>query len=146
MNEVPLGKWISLLYRYGQIYINKELAPYGIGKGQFLFLMVLFKNDGFLQDELAQYLKIDKGTTARAISKLEKNGYVQRVPNPKDLRSNYIYLTRRAEDIKPVICSIINKWTNILSSGMTAEEKEKAFELLTRMAQNATDYIQKERL
>ncbi|RYD03587.1 hypothetical protein N752_19460 [Desulforamulus aquiferis] len=68
-----------------------------------------------------------------------------RKPNEKDLRSNHVFLTQLAKDFKPTLFSIIKGWTNILSTGMTEEEVEQAFILLTKLAQNAADYIHKDR-
>lgn len=141
MTNIAVGKWISLLYRYGHIYITKELEPYEIGKGQFLFLLTLYHEDGLLQEELASYLNINKSTTARALCKLEKAGYVIRKPKEQDLRSNQIFLTQQAKDFKPTLFSILDRWNNVLCTSMTQEEIEMAFSLLTRMTHNATDYI-----
>ncbi|HOB86309.1 MAG TPA: MarR family transcriptional regulator [Bacillota bacterium] len=141
MPDFPLGRWISLLYRYGQIYISRELEPYRIGRGQYLFLLVLYQRDGLLQEELSCYLNIDKGTTARAIDRLEEAGYVRRVQNSEDLRSNRVYLTPQAEEVKPVLFSVLKKWTEILSQGLTPEEMETAQQLLSRMSENAFKHI-----
>lgn len=145
MTDVFWGRWISLLYRYGLIFVAKELEPYNIGKGQFMFLLALYKRDGMLQEEVATLFNIDKGTTARAISKLEKAGYVIRKPNDQDLRSNHVFLTQQGMDFKPRLYAILQRWTDILSTGMTAEETEKALDLLTKMSRNATMHIHKER-
>lgn len=145
MSSTSLGKWVSLLYRYGQIYIHKELEPYNVGKGQFLFLVTLYKKEGLSQEELAQTLNIDKGTTARAVKKLEKNGYLYRKPKVKNLRSNEIFLTKKAKDFEPQLYSILKKWTDVLSTGMSECEIEKAFNILAKMTENATDYITKYR-
>ena len=67
-----IGKYISQLYRKGSVFINKEVPEYGIGSGQFMFLLELYINDGKNQEEIAETLKIDKGTTARALKKLEE--------------------------------------------------------------------------
>ncbi len=145
MSDSSLGKWISLLYRYGQIYMAKELEPYQIGKGQFLFLLMLYQKDGLLQEELAQCLNIDKGTTARAISKLEKAGYLLRERNKDDLRANRIFLTKQGRELKPQISAAICRWTEIISANMTDEEVKIAFNVLTKMAHNATEHIVKQR-
>jgi DNA-binding MarR family transcriptional regulator len=145
MSNISIGKWISLLYRYGHIYVTKELEPYNIGKGQILFLLALYYKDGLPQEELAGFLNIDKGTTARAIGKLEKSGYVRKKPNQKDLRANQVFLTHQAKELEPHIYTILQDWTDILCAGMTEAEVGKAFSLLTKMAQNATDHIQKDR-
>ena len=41
-----IGKYISQLYRKGSSSINKEISKYGIGSGQFMFLLELYKKDG----------------------------------------------------------------------------------------------------
>ena len=73
-HSAPLRSWLSILYRYGRSHISKVLEPYNIGSGQYIFLMVLLKNNGISQEELSDYLKIDKATTAKAVRKLEQAG------------------------------------------------------------------------
>ena len=69
------AKWISILYRYGQSYVNGRLKPVGRGNGGFLFLIKLYQNEDIRQDDLAAMLKFDKTTVARALSRLEKDGF-----------------------------------------------------------------------
>ncbi|MDO9534168.1 MAG: MarR family transcriptional regulator [Bacillota bacterium] len=145
MLTMSIGKLISLLFRYFQIYITDELEPFNIGKGQALFLFALYQQDGLSQEKLAYHLNIDKSTTARALDKLEQAGYVTREKNIKDLRSNQIFLTQKAIEFKPRLYSILERWTTILSEGMTEEEIETALKLLTKMFENAIVYIQNDR-
>jgi DNA-binding MarR family transcriptional regulator len=48
------------------------------------------------QDEVASILKVDKGTAARAIAKLETEGYVERKVFTTDKRIEKLYLTDKA--------------------------------------------------
>lgn len=141
MLNLTLGKLISLLFRYFQIFITEELEPYNIGKGQALFLFALYQEDGLSQEKLADFLNIDKSTTARALNKLEKAGYVIREKDKNDLRSNQIFLTQQANRFKPHLYEILQRWTGILSTDMNEEEVEKALNLLSKMFQNAINYI-----
>lgn len=95
-----IGKYISQLHRKGNVFINRELSKYDLSVGQFMFLLDLYMKDGKNQEEISDNLKIDKGTTARAIKKLEEQGFVIRIKNENDKRSNKIYLTDKAKDIK----------------------------------------------
>ncbi len=36
-NTQCVGRYISMLYRASNCYINKELCKYGIGSGQYIF-------------------------------------------------------------------------------------------------------------
>lgn len=143
--EMPLSRLISLLYRYSQIKTTRELEPYNIGRGQYLFLIVLYYKDGMSQDALCNALNIDKGTTARAISKLERAGYVQRKTDPRDMRTNRVYLTEAARDFKPRLLEILDRWNEILIEGLNKEEVETVFKLLTRMAENAVAHVNKDK-
>lgn len=93
------GHLISL-----QIWTNlywEKIEPYGIGSGQFPFLMRLYREDGINQESLSDYLKIDKGTTARAIQKLVDEGYVFRQRDEKDRRSYRVFLTEKGKKLEP---------------------------------------------
>ncbi|WP_456276871.1 MarR family winged helix-turn-helix transcriptional regulator [Bacillus sp. AK128] len=144
METKSLGKWISILYRYGHVYVSRELEPYGIGKGQFMFLLVLYHENGLSQDEMARRLTIDKGTTARAIGKLEEEGYVFRQTSELDRRLNRVCLTEKAQKFKDEFFNVLDGWTEVLSQGLTKEEVSTAFNLLERMSQNAATHIKKE--
>jgi len=71
-------RWLSIVYRLGQSFLDKELKLYNLGSGQGMFLAGLLHRDGISQEHLSALLCIDKGTTARAIKKLEEEGYVLR--------------------------------------------------------------------
>ncbi|MCY6355564.1 MarR family winged helix-turn-helix transcriptional regulator [Clostridium sp. ZS2-4] len=136
-----IGKYISILYRYQQCFMGKELKKYGLGTGQYIFLLILFKKDGISQDELSKSAYIDKGTTARAIAKLENEGYVLRKKDEEDKRTNRIYLTEKALEFKPVLFKILRKWLDVLSADLNKEEEEVAIELLEKMGESAAKYM-----
>ena len=88
-----IGRSISLLYRYGQMFAGDRLKRHGVGKGQYIFLKALYREDGINQEALSDYLCIDKGTTAKAVKKLEAESYVERSVSSDDKRSYKVYLT-----------------------------------------------------
>lgn len=135
-----IGRWISLLYRYGQMYVGDRLKHSGIGKGQYIFLNALYKKDGINQEELSDYLKIDKGTTAKALKKLEAEGFVRRSVSRDDKRSYHVHLTEKAMSVKDEVRSALIGWRNVLTDGFAEEEKERALDLLARMGANAAKF------
>lgn len=141
-----IGKYISIIYRQGQCYINKKLEPYGIGSGQFIFLNVLYHKDGIRQEEMADFLDIDKGTTARAIKRLEEEGYIYRRTDSKDHRAQLVFLTQKAKDIEEDIYKILRSWTEILLSDFSIEDSKKAEELLEAMTKNIHRYYEREEI
>ncbi|WP_238883484.1 MarR family transcriptional regulator [Clostridium sp. YIM B02551] len=137
-----LGKWISILNRYNQNYISKHLKEYNIGSGQYIFILNLYCNDGISQDKLSDLLAIDKGTTAKAIKKLEEAGYVRRDVDETDRRAYKLYVTQKALDIKPIITRVLNESSSFLSFDFTEEEKLLTLKLLKKMSDNAIKYLE----
>ena len=132
-----VGRWISILYRYRQNYLSRKLEPFNIGSGQYFFLLVLSKNNGISQEGLSDYLKIDKATTAKAVKKLEKEGYVTRTVDTADKRAYQVYLTQRGWELVPLIEKYINDWERLVTAGFTENESRLLERLLEKMAQNA---------
>lgn len=131
-----IGKYISQLYRKGSVFINKEVSEYGIGSGQFMFLLELYINDGKNQEEIAETLKIDKGTTARALKKLEEQGFVTRIKDENDKRSNKIYLNDKAKDVRDGVLDVLNDWNKEITKNLTEEEEEMLKSLLEKVCKN----------
>ena len=131
-----IAKYISQLYRKGSSYINKEISKYGIGSGQFMFLLELYKKDGKNQEEIAEDLKMDKGTTARALKKLEEQGFLTRLKDEKDKRSNKIYLSDKAKNIREDIFDILDDWNKQITRSLAKEEVKMLEDLLEKVCKN----------
>ena len=87
-----------------------------------MFLANLYRNNGLNQEELAEILNIDKGTTARAIKKLEEEGFIKREKDENDKRAYKLYVTQKAENIKEEIFEILREWEEILLCDLSEEE------------------------
>lgn len=131
-----IGKYISQLHRKGNVFINRELSKYDLSVGQFMFLLDLYIKDGKNQEEISDNLKIDKGTTARAIKKLEEQGFVIRIKNENDKRSNKIYLTDKAKEIKENVFDILDDWNHKISMILTKEEEKTMKNILKKVCEN----------
>lgn len=96
----------------------------GIGTAEFEFMHLVRHHPGITQAEVRETLKIDKGAAARRAARLEEKGYLSRKPNPADRRSQLLYATEKAEQLKlshKTIETVFYEW---LLSELTAEEKE----------------------
>lgn len=138
INNYSIGKWISILYRYGQINMSEQFQKYNIGTGQhYMFLLPLFHNNSVTQEQLSLNFNVDKATTARAVKKLEQEGYIIRIIDETDKRAYRLCLTNKAINARPDIMNILTNWRNTLTKGFTEEEKTQALTLLERMSFNA---------
>ncbi len=78
----------------------------GIGTAEFDFIHLVRHQPGITQAEIREALKIDKGAAARRAASLEAKGYLVRRENPADGRSQLLYATDKAEELKNSKASI----------------------------------------
>jgi DNA-binding MarR family transcriptional regulator len=135
-----IGRYTSCIYRNFHKYMHDQLQEFSLGSGQFHFLMMLYRKDGVNQETLAETLQIDKATSARAIKKLEQQGFVTRKKDTNDRRNYNVFLTEKAKKLKPKIRKTLHNWTKILLKDISKEEEQRLYTLLEKIAQNATEY------
>jgi DNA-binding MarR family transcriptional regulator len=119
------------------MYFGKRFSKFGIGAGQYLFLLNLYENDGITQEELTKKVRLDKATTARAIKKLEDEGYVRRIKKESDKRAYRLELTEKAEQIKDDVYSIMNEWESEIRMCFTDEESQELMNLLNKLSKSS---------
>jgi DNA-binding MarR family transcriptional regulator len=119
-----------------QILITAELAPYRIGSGQYIFLMAIASRQPITQKVLSGKLLIDKTTTAKAIAKLEAEGYVRREVDPADNRYQLLYLTESGRDVVPKVQEALNRVKSRTRKGIADEEYDLLINLLKIVLHN----------
>lgn len=122
-----IGRYIGHFHRLGAAYLTKEYEKYGIGVGQYQFLILLYLKDGISHDELTEKSGVDKANTTRAIKKLESEGYVRLELNDSDKRKYKIYLTKKALNLKNDLLKISYQWEKQLVDPLTSEELDTLY-------------------
>jgi DNA-binding MarR family transcriptional regulator len=135
--DFSIGRSISILFRHGQSFVARKLEPCNIGRGQSLILLTLQRSGGVRQEDLACGLRIDKGSIAKSIKKLEDAGYVERKTDSGDKRAYKVSLTQKAVDLMPKVKEAIGIWEDRLTADFTEEEKAMMTHLLSKMAVKA---------
>lgn len=132
-----IGKWISIIHRQSQIYINNELRQYNINSSEYVYLVNLASNEGVNQKYLSDMFHIDEALTTRAIRSLEKKEYVVREKSLEDKRAYNIRLSEKGKEIQPILIDKLKNWTDILSKGMKGEQVDMIIDILKSMANHA---------
>lgn len=96
----------------------------GIGTAEFDVIHLVRHNPGITQTKVRETLKIDKGAAAKRVASLEHKGYLIRKPNPEDKRSQLLYATEKAENLKNSKAHIETVFYEWLFADLPEEEKE----------------------
>ena len=142
MEQTYFTKYISILYRQGNRFYDRELAKYNIGYGQQFYLPRIYENQGLSMYELARLGHFDKGTVTKAVQKLEEQGYLRIETNERDKRIRRLYTTEKAEPVIQTLYRVRRQWHETLIRGLAAEEVGRAEKMLKTMAQNAYDAME----
>lgn len=134
-----LGKWISILYRQFQVYINNELKDLNITSSEYIFLIKLYENKELNQEELSSMYYIDKALTARSLKNLEKKGYIQRLKDENDKRAYKICVTQKAVLIKSRIYEALESWDKTICANVSDNTIKEVAKVLKEMSLRALE-------
>jgi DNA-binding MarR family transcriptional regulator len=135
--------WLRLLSCSTQIEteIRKRLrSEFGITLARFDYLAQLHRHPGGLRmSALSRYLMVTGGNVTGLTDELEKDGLVERQPEPDDRRSYRVLLTRKGKKAFEAIASVHEEWVIGIFAGMSGPQKAQLYDLLGRLRVQLTD-------
>lgn len=96
--------------------------------------------------ELSRYTGLTSGSTTAMLDRLEKAGYIRRIPNPNDRRGSLVELDPRYGEVAMPLVAGVQKAHKELLASYTPEELAVIADFLTRFTRNVaeqTDEINK---
>ncbi|WP_314062295.1 MarR family transcriptional regulator [uncultured Vagococcus sp.] len=115
---------------------NIEFKEYSLTKGQYLYLVRICENPGIIQDKLADNLKVDSSTAARAIKKLEKNGFIKKVQPLDNKKNKELFPTDKGKQVCQFIIKEHLYSESVALSGFATDEVTQLLSMLQRVQTN----------
>lgn len=139
-----LIKWVSVTARHTAMHMDRVLAPWGLNASQYMYIVRVCEQPGLTQDRFLQMFYIHPSNVTRALLALEKQGFLERRPNPKDRRTFCVYPTRKAREVCPVITRLRQEWQDVLLDGLSPGARAELQEALRAAALRAVAANQEE--
>ncbi|MDP4098695.1 MarR family transcriptional regulator [Paenibacillus sp. P96] len=127
---------IGMIARALDSISNIEFKEYDLTKGQYLYLVRICENPGIIQEKLAEMIKVDRTTAARAIKKLEMNGFIEKKDDEHNKKINRLFPTEKGKHVFPCIKRENDHSNRVALEGFSEEEAETMFQLLQRVRKN----------
>lgn len=127
---------IGMIARALDSISNIEFKAFDLTKGQYLYLVRICENPGIIQEKLAERIKVDRTTAARAIMKLEMNGFIEKKDDPDNLKIKKLFPTEKGRTVYPFIKRENDHSNQVALSGFSEAEKDAVFSLLQRVRKN----------
>lgn len=113
-----------------------EFKEIDLAKGQYMYLVRIYENPGIIQDRVADMLKVDRSTGAKAVKKLLGDGLIERVRGEGNKKEYKLYCTARGKKIYPFLEREEEHSLKVAVEGIPPEEVEMAYSVLKRMRMN----------
>jgi DNA-binding MarR family transcriptional regulator len=134
-----IGLLLRLLYQSYSQDIHAALREAGFGdiRPTHANVFPFVPPEGITITELADRARVRKQTMAEAVDQLERMGYVERRPNPRDRRSRLVFLTERGASVKPVThttaARVEERWAELTSPDELEALRASLLHLLTEL-------------
>ena len=133
---------ITEITRCGAQYRTDSFSPMGLKACHASYLIEICAEPGISQDRLAGRICINKSNVARQAAYLEEGGFITRESCQNDKRVMRLYPTEKAIALLPQLEQIMGAWEDLLTHGLTEDEKEILATLLARMKIRASAWME----
>lgn len=134
--HVSSGYLVRDAHRAFQRLLERRIAGYGVTRGQWYFLRVLWITDGLSQRELSAKVGMMEPTTVIALRSMEKSGLIRRVRGDDDRRKVRVFLTAKAKRLRGELLAVARTITDAAEAGIAPRELATFRRAIARMAQN----------
>lgn len=131
--NVRILRLIAFIARKQQSKISKMMTKYNLTAGEFPIYMAICNNKGFTQEQISEYVYVDKGFTARVLKSLEDKGYIYREKDEKDKRINHVYPTKLALSFHKEVSELLSDNNKSATKDFSLEERLQFKEYLTKL-------------
>ena len=136
MRTTEILREIGMIARALDSISNIEFKEYDLTKGQYLYLVRICENPGIIQEKVAELIKVDRTTAARAVKKLELNGFIEKKEDAYNKKIKRLFPTDKGEQIYPFIKREHDHSNHVALAGFSEREAETLFHLLQRARKN----------
>jgi len=125
------GFLANLMARLFARGLQQRIKPLGLAPAQFMTLLELWNEDGITQKELVSRLDVEQATMANTITRMVRDGLIERRTHPDDGRAQSLHLTQKAKAVEHDAVTAA-KGVNQAAFRTLSDEEQKQFKELMR--------------
>ncbi len=126
----------NLINRRINQMIAEEETSLTAHQSWILDYLTLHKDQEIMQRDIEKNFSIRRSTASHMLQLMEKNGYISRVPVPKDARMKKLVITEKGMEAQVRMNDRIRRFENMLQSDMPTQELEYLKLLLKKLENN----------
>ena len=130
------GYLVRDAHRAFQRVLERRIAAYGVSRGQWYFLRVLWTADGLSQRELSARVGMMEPTTAVALRSMERSQLIRRLRAEDDRRKVRVFLTAKAKRLRNELLTAARGITADAEKGIAARDLANFRRVIAHMTAN----------
>jgi DNA-binding MarR family transcriptional regulator len=134
-------KLIGHVHRAFHRVADQQLREQGFALGQLPVLMALKDGQPRSQAELARLAHVEQPSMAQLLNRMERDGLVERLPDPDDGRSRLISLTPACRARMPKSRAVMEALSEQALAGFSADDVALLGTLMRRLADNVEQML-----
>jgi len=131
-----LGLAVNTLGRNIVWSLSKRTAQHGILPGVYPVIAWLMQLPESTQAELSRLVGIEQPTMAITLRRMERDGLIQRKPDPDHGRRSHVTLSAKGRKLSQVMRTAAHEVEKLATDGLSAAEVDQFFRLAGIMIQN----------
>ena len=132
-NGPSLGELTNRAARLLRQFADRRLEPLGLSSGYLPVLTSLMAAEAMSQKDLTKHAVIEQPTMAATLGRMERDGIIERQPDPYDKRSFLFSLTPATRGKVVTIRETIESLNAEVLANLPDEDRAKAKSLLRSM-------------
>jgi MarR family transcriptional regulator for hemolysin len=136
--ENSVGYWVFATKHELSRALNDELAAHGITHRQWEVLAWITLTPDLSQCELADHMSIEAPTLVGVLDRMERDGWIQRVPAETDRRRKIIRPTAKVEPLWNKMVDCAHRVRARATEGISPEQLEQLRDTLATIRANLT--------
>lgn len=137
--EANVGFLLHDVSRLMRASFDKRAQGLGLTRAQWRVLVHLGPRQGINQTSLAEILELDGVTLSRHIDRLERDGWLERRPDPADRRAWRIFLSEAARPTLTEMEALAAETQAAALADLTDEERAWFIAMLARIKATMSD-------
>jgi DNA-binding MarR family transcriptional regulator len=97
LRDPSVGQLLSQVCRLTAYQMRLKMERVGLHRAQGPALFFLWHHEGTPQSEIARSLHLTAASVTNMLQRMERDGWIERKPDPGDQRVSRVYLTEKAK-------------------------------------------------
>lgn len=136
--ENSVGYWVFATKHELSRALNDELSAHGITYRQWEVLAWISFSPDLSQCELAENMSIEAPTLVGVLDRMERDGWIQRVPGETDRRRKLIRPTQKVEPLWAKMVDCAHRVRARATEGLSVEQLDQMRDTLATIRANLT--------